>query len=57
MVNRASNPPEGRGGTDTEHVGLPRPSLQYRLKAWWQFQQALDPLATPKPLRPPTRLH
>jgi hypothetical protein len=54
MANRASNPPE-RDGTDSEHVDLPHPSLQYRLKAWWQFQQALDPLATPKPLRPPPR--
>jgi hypothetical protein len=37
---------------------LPRPSLQYRLRAWRDFQRALDPLAPPKPLRPPpSRLH
>ena len=32
---------------------VPRPTLQYRLKAWRAFQRALDPLAPPKPLRPP----
>jgi hypothetical protein len=57
MVNRASCPPAARGENEPEHVDLPRPTLQYRLKAWWQFQHALDPLATPKPLRPPRRLH
>jgi hypothetical protein len=33
--------------------GLPRPSARFRLRAWREFQRALDPLAPPKPLRPP----
>jgi hypothetical protein len=36
---------------------LPRPTLLYRLKAWRTFERALDPLAAPKPLRPPQRQH
>lgn len=44
MTNRAPNPPAARGD-------LPRPTLQYRLRAWQVFQRALDPLAAPKPLR------
>jgi hypothetical protein len=32
---------------------LPRPTMQYRAKAWRAFQLALDPLARPKPLRQP----
>ena len=32
---------------------LPRPSVQFRRKAWTEFQRALDPLAPPKPLRSP----
>ena len=46
----------GRGadeGTHENGVPLPRPTLQYRLKAWRTFQRALDPLAPPKPLRQP----
>jgi hypothetical protein len=30
---------------------LPRPSPQFRRRAWLAFQKALDPLAPPKPLR------
>jgi hypothetical protein len=29
---------------------LPRPSAQFRRRAWLEFQRALDPLAPPKPL-------
>jgi len=29
---------------------LPQPSMQFRRRAWLQFQRALDPLARPKPL-------
>ena len=43
MVDRA-RPPEARGE-------FPRPTLQFRLRAWRAFQRALDPLAPPKPLR------
>ena len=43
--------PAPRGGARR----LPRPTLRYRLKAWRAFQRALDPLAPPKPLRPPRR--
>jgi hypothetical protein len=44
----------GRGQTDVQN-SLPRPSLTYRLQAWREFQLALDPLATPKPLPHPPR--
>ena len=30
---------------------LPRPSPQFRRRAWLSFQRAIDPLAPPKPLR------
>jgi hypothetical protein len=30
---------------------VPRPTPQFRLRAWLLFQRALDPLALPKPLR------
>ena len=30
----------------------PRPTLQFRLRAWRAFQRALDPLAPPRPLPP-----
>jgi hypothetical protein len=39
----------GRGDTeqiDARHL----PSMQFRRRAWLQFQRALDPLAPPKPL-------
>jgi len=35
------------------HLPLPLPSMQFRRRAWREFQRALDPLAPPKPL--PTR--
>ena len=39
---------------DTSHNrGLPRPTARFRLKAWREFQRALDPLGPPKPLRQP----
>jgi hypothetical protein len=41
-----------RGDTH-HHDDLPTPSMQFRRRAWIQFQRALDPLAPPKPL--PTR--
>jgi hypothetical protein len=30
---------------------LPRPTMQFRRRAWLEFQRALDPLARPKPFR------
>jgi hypothetical protein len=33
-----------------ESEGLPTASMQFRRRAWLQFQRALDPLAPPKPL-------
>jgi hypothetical protein len=30
--------------------GVPTPTTQFRLRAWREFQKALDPLAPPKPL-------
>jgi hypothetical protein len=56
MVKRARTPPEAHGAAPS-HAELPRPTLRFRLEAWRAFQRALDPLATPKPLRPPRRLH
>ena len=39
---------------DAEHAEYePLPSTSYRRRAWRDFQRALDPLARPKPLRPP----
>jgi len=35
---------------------LPAPTEQFRLRAWREFQKALDPLARPKPL-PRKRYH
>jgi hypothetical protein len=32
---------------------LPAPTPSYRRRAWLEFQRALDPLAPPRPLRPP----
>ena len=32
---------------------LPLPTAGYRRRSWTAFQRALDPLAVPKPLRPP----
>jgi hypothetical protein len=31
-------------------AGVPLPTMQFRRRAWLQFQRALDPLAPPKPL-------
>jgi hypothetical protein len=39
----------GRGDTK-QNEELPTPSLQFRRRAWRDFQRALDPLASPKPL-------
>jgi len=38
-----------RGGT--EHTDdLPAPTMQFRRRAWLQFQRALDPLSPPRRL-------
>jgi hypothetical protein len=31
-------------------AAIPRPTMQFRRRAWLLFQRALDPLASPKPL-------
>jgi hypothetical protein len=50
---------KGKGDTselvdqrDTQHTPeeWPQPSMQFRRRAWLQFQRALDPLARPKAL-------
>jgi hypothetical protein len=41
--------PDARG-IGQDEFGLPRPTLRFRLRAWREFQHALDPLAAPKPL-------
>src|SRR4029079_4646302 len=56
MLNRRpASPPAGARANHTwrPEPSLPRPTLQFRLRAWRVFQRALDPLAPPKPLRPP----
>jgi len=30
---------------------VPQPTIQFRRRAWLEFQRALDPLARPKPFR------
>jgi hypothetical protein len=42
--------PAARDSGKDELGGLPRPTLRFRLRAWREFQHALDPLASPKPL-------
>jgi hypothetical protein len=54
MLRRVPHPEVGReAAEDPNDASLPRASLQFRLKAWREFQRALDPLAPPKPLRRP----
>jgi len=38
-----------RGDTNDDQ-SLPSPSMQFRRRAWLEFQRALDPLGPPKPL-------
>jgi hypothetical protein len=41
----------GRGDTATnKDEELPTPSMQFRRRAWRDYQRARDPLASPKPL-------
>jgi len=50
---------EGNNGRENSEGGhsigpwLPRPTMQFRLRAWQAFQRLLDPFAPPKPLRRP----
>jgi hypothetical protein len=55
MLGRNQDRRDKRTADDThkDDLSVPRASIQYRLKAWRAFQRALDPLAAPKPLRPP----
>jgi hypothetical protein len=39
----------GRGVTNEDQL-LPSPSMQFRRRAWLEFQRALDPLGPPKPM-------
>jgi hypothetical protein len=58
MLNRGRANPLADAGDrnrDVTRGSLPRPTLQFRLKAWRAFQRSLDPLAPPKPLRRPAR--
>jgi hypothetical protein len=38
-----------RGDTN-EDQSLPSPSMQFRRRAWLEFQRALNPLGPPRPL-------
>jgi hypothetical protein len=44
----------GMRDSGQQEPDLPRPTLRFRLRAWREFQHALDPLAPPRPL--PNRL-
>jgi hypothetical protein len=46
---------EGRKVPEWERV--PKPTAQFRRRAWLEFQRAIDPLAPPKPLLRPRRQH
>jgi hypothetical protein len=39
-----------RRGVTNEDQLLPSPSMQFRRRAWLEFQRALDPLGPPKPM-------
>jgi len=42
---------DGKGSqVKRDRAELPAPTEQFRLRAWREFQKALDPLARPKPL-------
>jgi len=55
MRNAARNPatPGQRRPPPAEQL-LPAPTPQFRRRAWLAFQRALDPLAPPKRLPPPS---
>jgi hypothetical protein len=56
MLRRAPNPLPGREAAEKAiDALLPHASIHFRLKAWREFQRALDPLAPPKPIRRPER--
>lgn len=38
---------------DASSNAIPRPTARFRLRAWREFQRALDPLGPAKPLRQP----
>ncbi len=52
MINRSEDTTH-TAARENVRDGLPRPTARFRLRAWRDFQRALDPLAQPKPLRPP----
>jgi hypothetical protein len=52
MTNEPTHPEESRKrDADRTRDHLPRPTPQFRRRAWLAFQRALDPLAPPRPLR------
>ena len=57
MKMRSERGTEGKGcQMKRGQQELPAPTEQFRLRAWREFQKALDPLARPKPL-PRKRYH
>ena len=56
MGNRRAHEEKGSQMEKGQAGGLPSPSTQFRIRAWREFQKALDPLAPPKPL-PKKRYH
>ena len=43
-------------GSELKGRELPKPTAQFRRRAWLLFQRALDPLAPPRPLPTKKRL-
>jgi hypothetical protein len=57
-MGKTAQPPERRPTAEQPTLPrdddtLPQPTAQFRRRAWVVFQRALDPLAPPRPVRPP----
>jgi hypothetical protein len=57
MRNEAGAHPSNAAECRTGPVPTPKPTMQFRRRAWHEFQRALDPLAPPKPLPPLKQQH
>lgn len=50
MPRKIPDLPEARGSRGQDDHDLPRATLRFKLRAWREFQHALDPLGPSKPL-------
>jgi hypothetical protein len=50
MPRNVPDPPDARGSRGQDPLDLPRATLRFKLRAWREFQHALDPLGPTKPL-------